>query len=109
MKPCIQISDSRFRGKINVVSLCRIAGFSHVKREVKSIPLTRASPLHLFSLALYLCKLHQSWMSSNILRDTVRCHCLKRSSDRRKPIEGEVFEKRTFYNPAVAAFYSCCL
>ena len=49
MKTCTQISDSGFRGKINVVnpgdsaeraSPGRRAGFSHVKREVKSSPLT---------------------------------------------------------------------
>ena len=30
MKTCTQISDSGFRGKINVVSPGRRAGFSHV-------------------------------------------------------------------------------
>ena len=50
----MQKSDSGFRGEINVVSPGdsaklaspgRRAGFSHVnKREVKSSPLTRASP-----------------------------------------------------------------
>ena len=50
----MQISDSGFRGEINVVSLGdsakraspgRRAGFSHAgKRVVKSSPLTRASP-----------------------------------------------------------------
>ena len=53
MKPCTQISDSGFRGKINVVSSGesakrgspgRRAWFSPCKREVKSSPLTRASP-----------------------------------------------------------------
>ena len=40
MKTCTQISDSGFRGKINVVNSGRRAGFS----QVKSSPLTRPSP-----------------------------------------------------------------
>ena len=53
MKTCMQISDFRFRGRINVVSpgdlakraspAGRRAGFSQCKREVKSRPLGRAS------------------------------------------------------------------
>ena len=54
MKTCTQISDSGFRGEINVVSPSdsakraspgRRAGFSPCKREVKSSTLTRTSPI----------------------------------------------------------------
>ena len=62
MKTCTQILDSGFRGKINVVSPCDSAKRASpgwkgcmafpIKREVKSSPLTRASPTNTDTILL---------------------------------------------------------